>query len=111
VFFTPYAMIPDMASGTATKGGAGASPYLGRTGIAVQFIDGAGGKVVGEYVETKFGKKYVVDTSQGAVSAVSTGVSNYTKAFSAWDYAKQAFDGWAQQLRGRLDRDRARLGK
>jgi hypothetical protein len=109
VFFTPYAMVPDIAAGSTTKGGAGASPYLGRTGIAVQFMDGASGKVIGEYVETKFGKKYVVDTSQGAVAAVSTGVSSYAKAFSAWDYAKQAFDTWAQQLRGRLDADRARL--
>lgn len=108
VFFTPYAMLPDLAAGAAGKGGAGASPYLGRTGIAVQFLDSPSGKIVAEYVETKFGKKYVVDTSQGLTGAVSTGIANYTKAFSAWDYARQAFDAWAQQLRARFDQSHGR---
>ena len=77
----------------------------------VQFFDGASGHLVGEYVETRFGKKYVVDTSGGATGAVTAGISNYTKAFSAWDYARQAFDTWAAQFRHWLDLQHGRAKK
>ena len=100
----PFATIPDLASGAAAGGPAGSAPYLGRTGIAVQFIDSQTNRVIAEYADTQVGRKYVVDTSQGVGGAVSTGLSEYTKSFSTWAYAQQAFDGWAQQFRAYLDK-------
>lgn len=99
----PYAAVADMASGAATGGPVGSAPYLGRTGIAVQFIDSETRRVVAEYADTRVGRKYVVDTSQGVGGAITTGVSDYAKAYSTWAYAQQAFDGWAQKFRARLD--------
>ena len=99
----PFAAIPDLASGAASGGPMGSAPYLGRTGIAVQFIDSETSRVVAEYADTRVGRKYVVDTSQGVGNAVTTGVSDYAKSFSTWAYAQQAFDGWAQKFRARLD--------
>jgi hypothetical protein len=59
--------------------------------------------VIAEYADTQVGRKYVVDTSKGVGSAITTGFSDYAKAYSTWAYARQAFDGWAQQFRARLD--------
>lgn len=103
IFFTPYATIPDLLSGPVTGEAAGAAPYLGRTGIAVQFMDSQTGQAVAEFTDDRFGKKYVIDTSQGTVSAVTTGMADYVRAYSTWAYAQQAFDGWAAQFRKRLD--------
>jgi hypothetical protein len=103
IFFTPYAAIPDLLSGPATGEAAGAAPYLGRTGIAVQFMDSQTGQVVAEFTDDRFGKKYVIDTSQGTVAAMTTGIGDYVKAYSTWAYAQQAFDAWAAQFRRRLD--------
>jgi hypothetical protein len=103
IFFTPYATIPDLLSGPATGEAAGAAPYLGRTGIAVQFTDGQTGRVVAEFTDDRFGKKYVIDTSQGAVAAATTGMADYVRSYSTWAYAQQAFDQWAARFRRRLD--------
>ncbi|MGB5063460.1 MAG: DUF3313 domain-containing protein [Candidatus Competibacter sp.] len=99
----PYATVADVASGAAAGGPVGSAPYLGRTGIAAQFIDSKTNRVVAEYADTRVGRKYVVDTSQGVGNAISTGFSDYAKAYSTWAYARQAFEGWAQQFRARLD--------
>ena len=99
----PYATVADVASGAAAGGPVGSAPYLGRTGIAAQFIDSQTNRVIAEYADTQVGRKYVVDTSKGVGSAITTGVSDYAKAYSTWAYARQAFDGWAQQFRARLD--------
>lgn len=104
----PYATVADVASGAASGGPVGSAPYLGRTGIAAQFIDGQTGRVIAEYADTQVGRKYVVDTSKGLGSAITTGVSDYAKAYSTWAYAQQAFDGWAQQFRARLDQAHGR---
>lgn len=104
----PYATVADMASGAASGGPVGSAPYLGRTGIAAQFFDSRNNQVIAEYADTEVGRKYVVDTSQGVGNAVSTGVSDYMKAYSTWAYAQQAFEGWAQQLRARLDQAHSR---
>lgn len=104
----PFAAVPDMASGVATGGPAGSAPYLGRTGIAAQFIDGKTGLVIAEYADTEIGRKYVVDTSKGVGNAIDTGVSDYMKAYSTWAYAQKAFDGWAQQFRAWLDKTHGR---
>ena len=104
----PYATVADVTSGAAAGGPAGAAPYLGRTGIAVQFIDSQTSQVIAEYADTQVGRKYVVDTAKGVGSAITIGFSDYAKAYSTWAYAQQAFDGWAQQFRARLDQAHGR---
>ena len=104
----PYATVADMASGAAAGGPIGSAPYLGRTGIAAQLFDSRNNQVIAEYADTRVGRKYVVDTSQGVGTAVSTGVSDYMKAYSTWAYAEQAFEGWAKLLRARLDQAHSR---
>ena len=104
----PYATVADMAAGAAAGGPPGSAPYLGRTGIAAQIFDSRNNQVIAEYADTRVGRKYVVDTSQGVGTAVSTGVSDYMKAYSTWAYAEQAFEGWAKLLRARLDQAHSR---
>lgn len=104
----PYATVADVTSGAAAGGPAGSAPYLGRTGIAAQFIDGQTSWVIAEYADTQVGRKYVVDTAKGVGSAITIGFSDYAKAYSTWAYAQQAFDGWAQQFRARLDQAHGR---
>jgi hypothetical protein len=103
VLLTPYATIPDMLSASATGRPVGAAPYLGRTGIAVQFIDGAADRVVAEFADVQFGRKYDVNATGSVTSAVTSGVTNYLDAYSTWAYTRQAFDRWSLQLRRRLD--------
>lgn len=103
VLRTPYATIPDMLSSAATGRPAGAAPYLGQTGIAVQFIDGAADRVVAEFADVQFGRKYDVNATGSVTSAVTSGVTNYLNAYSTWAYTQQAFDRWSLQLRRRLD--------
>jgi hypothetical protein len=103
VLLTPYATLPDLVAGAAGGGPAGSAPYLGRSAIAVEFIDGETNTVVAEYADLRFGRKYVLNTSQGATQAVSSAATNYLDAYSTWAYAKQAFDQWAAQFRARLD--------
>lgn len=100
---TPYATIPDMLSSSATGRPADAAPYLGRTGIAVQFIDGAADRVVAEFADVQFGRKYDVNAIGNVTSAVASGVTNYVDAYSTWANTQQAFDRWSLQLRRRLD--------
>ncbi len=104
----PYATVADVASGAAAGGPVGSAPYLGRTGIAAQFIDSKTNQVIAEYADTQVGRKYVVDTSKGVGNAITTGFSDYAKAYSTWAYAQQAFDGWARQFRARLDQAHGR---
>ena len=102
VLVVPFASIPDLAVSAASGGPQGSAPYLGRTGIAVEFIDGGSSAVVGEFADENFGRKLVLDTSD-ASKAVSATIDGYSKSFSTWAYAQQAFDGWAQLFRQRLD--------
>lgn len=100
----PYATVVDVASGPADGRPAGSTAYLGRTGIAGSLIDSQTNRVVAEYADTEVGRKYVVDTSKGVTTAVTTGVDDYLQAYSTWGYAKKAFDGWARDLRRWLDK-------
>lgn len=107
VLLTPYATLPDLMSGAVGGGPVGSAPYLGKTGIAVEFIDGETNAVVAEYADIRFGRKYVLDTNQGTTTAVVTGATDYLNSFSTWAYAKQAMDQWSAQFRARLDQLRA----
>jgi hypothetical protein len=99
----PFATIPDLASGAATKGGVGSAPYLGHTAIEGEGLDSMTLEPVFSYVEQRFPKKYDVDTSEGAGKAVAKGYGQYFKSYKAWAYTKDAFDYWAKKFRQRLD--------
>lgn len=103
VLVVPYATVADLASGVFTKGGAGSSPYIGDAAIEAEFLDSVTNEQLGAYVERRIGKKYNIDMSDGAGSAVAKGFSSYGKAYTTWGYAKDAFDYWAKKLRKRLD--------
>ena len=103
VLVTPYATVADLASGTATKGGAGSAPYLGHTAIEGEGLDSMTLEQVIAYVEQRYPKKYDVDTSEGLGKAVTKGYGEYFKSYQAWAYTKGAFDYWAKKLRTRLD--------
>jgi hypothetical protein len=92
VLVTPYATVADLASGAASKGGAGSAPYLGHAAIEVEGMDSETLQPVFSYMEQRFGKKYDAEKPTG-----------YFKAYTEWGYVKDAFDYWAKKFRGRLD--------
>jgi len=92
VLLTPYATVADLASGAASKGGAGSAPYLGHAGIEAEGLDSETLQPVFEYVDQRFGKKYDPE-NPGA----------YFQAYKEWGYVKDAFDYWAKKFRQRLD--------
>ena len=98
VLAAPFGTAADLAANAASGRPAGSEPYLGKTTIAVQFIDGETSAVVAEYAETRFGRKYVL-RADGGRSAGEEAAKNYVNAFSSWAYARQAFDGWSQEFR------------
>ena len=94
----PYAFIAEAGSGVATGRPAGSTPYLGETGMEIQFLDGASGKVLAECRDTQIGRKYAADVDSGAAGATQTWVNGYLNSFQAWSYAKNAFDKWSLQV-------------
>jgi hypothetical protein len=100
---TPYALVAEVSSGPASGRPVGSTPYLGECGIEVQFLDGQTGKVVGEFTDTRIGKKYDLDTSGGGVDAAKKWAEGYFDSFTTWNYAKGAFDLWAALFRQRFD--------
>jgi hypothetical protein len=92
----PYGFVAEAGSGVATGRPAGSTPYLGETGMEMQFVDAATGSVLGECRDTEIGRKYAADTNAGVTGAVTTWASGYANSFQAWSYAKNAFDKWAQ---------------
>jgi hypothetical protein len=91
----PYAFIVEAGSGTATGRPAGSTPYMGETGMEMQFRDGATGAIIGECRDTQIGRKYAADVNAGAVGAAQTWAGGYLNSFQAWSYAKNAFDKWS----------------
>lgn len=83
---------------------AGAAPYMGRTGVAAAFVDSESGRLIGEYADTQFGQQYVLDANKGLAGFVSANEKGTADSLSKWAYVHQAFDKWAAQLRGRLDK-------
>lgn len=98
----PYAFIVEAGSGAATGRPAGSTPYLGETGIEMQFRDGASGAVLGECRDTEIGRKYAASLDTGAVGTAQTWASGYLNSFQNWSYAKNAFDKWAQLTAQRI---------
>jgi len=101
---TPYAEIPDIASGAMSKGGLGSAPYLGDAAIEAMGLDGATGELLWEYQDRRIGKKYVIELSKGVVGATEKGFKEYGKGFTTWGYTKEALDYWALLFREWLDR-------
>ncbi len=98
----PYAFIAEAGSGTATGRPAGSTPYLGETGMEMQFRDGGTGAILGECRDTEIGRKYAADVAGGTVNAAQTWASGYLNSFTAWSYAKDAFDKWSKLTAQRL---------
>lgn len=98
----PYGFVAEAGSGAATGRPAGSTPYLGETGIEMQFRDGALGAVLGECRDTEIGRKYASDMNSSAAGAAETWVSGYMNSFQSWAYAKNAFDKWSAVMARRL---------
>jgi hypothetical protein len=99
----PYGFVAEMGSGAATGRPLGSTPYMGVTGIEAQFRDGASGTVLAECADTEIGRKYAADLNITAPSAAETWANGYLDSFTSWNYAKDAFDKWAQVFAQRLN--------
>jgi hypothetical protein len=98
----PYAFVAEAGSGVATGRPAGSTPYMGETGMEMQFRDGATNAILGECRDTEIGRKYAADLDTGATGAAQTWASGYLNSFQSWAYARNAFDKWAALTAKRL---------
>ena len=98
----PYAFIAEAGSGVASGRPAGSTPYMGETGMEMQFRDGASGAVLAECRDTEIGRKYAADGKEGAGGAAQTWAGGYLNSFQAWSYAKNAFDKWSLLVAQRI---------
>lgn len=106
----PYAFVAEASAGAATGRPAGSTPYMGQTGMEMQFRDGVTGAVLGECRDTEIGRKYAADTDSGASGAAQTWAGGYLNSFQAWSYAKNAFDKWSLQVAQRITALRSESG-
>ncbi len=88
----PFGFVAEAGSGVATGGPAGSTPYLGETGMEMQFLDATSGAVLAECRDTTVGRKYAAEMDS---SAVDTWANGYMNSFQSWNYAKNAFDKWS----------------
>lgn len=98
----PYGFVAEIGSGAATGRPVGSTPYLGQTGMEVQFRDGASGRIVAECADNEIGLKYAADMNAGVAGAAETWINGYMDSFSQWTYAKNAFDKWAADFARRF---------
>lgn len=92
----PFMWVGEAGAGVA-EGKAGSTPFLGEATVELEALDSQTHTRVASYIERYTGKKY--NWTEG----VEKGVSSYMKAYSTWDYTKEAFDRWAQLIRARMD--------
>jgi len=95
----PFGFVAEAGSGVATGGPVGSTPYLGETGMEMQFLDGTSGAVLAECRDTTVGRKYAAEMDS---SAVSTWANGYMNSFQSWSYAKNAFDKWSMLVAQRF---------
>lgn len=95
----PFGFVAEAGSGVATGGPAGSTPYLGETGMEMQFLDATSGAVLGECRDTTVGRKYAAEMDS---SAVDTWANGYMNSFQSWSYAKNAFDKWSMLVAQRF---------
>jgi len=98
----PYAFIAEASSGKVTGRPAGSTPYLGETGMEMQFRDGASGAVLAECRDTEIGRKYAAELDEGAAQAAQTWANGYMSSFQSWGYAKAAFNKWSTLVAKRV---------
>ncbi len=98
----PYGFVAEIGSGAADGKPAGSTPYLGQTGMEVQFRDGATGQLVAECADREIGLKYAADVNAGAAGAAENWINGYMDSFTQWTYAKTAFDKWAAEFAKRF---------
>ena len=98
----PFGYVADAGAGVATGRPAGATPYMGQTGIEMQFRDGGTNAIVAECRDSEVGRKYAVDMNAGASGAAETWANGYMNSFQSWSYAKDAFDKWSALTAKRL---------
>jgi hypothetical protein len=98
----PFGYVAEAGSGVATGGPAGSTPYLGQTGMEMQFLNGATSAIVAECRDAQIGRKYAADINKSKDGAASTWVNGYLNSFDAWAYARNAFDKWSLLLANRL---------
>jgi len=99
----PYGFVAEIGSGAATGRPAGSTPYLGTTGMEVQFRDGVSGAVIAECADLEIGRKYAADLNAGASGAAEAWANGYLESFTSWSYARDAFDKWAALFAKRLN--------
>jgi hypothetical protein len=98
----PYGFVAEIGSGAAAGKPAGSTPYLGQTGIEVQFRDGGSGQLVAECADREIGLKYAADLNAGTVLAAENWMNGYVDSFTQWNYAKTAFDKWSAEFAKRF---------
>jgi len=98
----PYAFIAEASSGKVSGRPAGSTPYLGETGMEMQFRDGASGAVLAECRDTEIGRKYAAELNAGAAQAAQTWANGYMSSFQSWGYAKAAFNKWSMLVAKRV---------
>jgi hypothetical protein len=98
----PFGYVAEAGSGVATGRPAGATPYMGETGVEMQFRDGGTNAIVAECRDSEIGRKYAADLNSGAAGAAQTWATGYMNSFQSWSYAKDAFDKWAALTAKRL---------
>ena len=98
----PYGFVGEIHR-RGNRSAAGSTPYLGQTGMEVQFRDGASGAVVAECADTEIGRKYAAELNQGASKAADAWVNGYLDSFSSWSYAQDAFNKWAADFAQRFN--------
>ena len=99
----PYGFVAEAGSGVAKGLPAGSTPYMGQTGMQMQFRDGASGAVLGECADTEIGRKYAASVDKGASNATTTWINGYMDSFSSWSYAQDAFNKWAMEFAQRFN--------
>jgi hypothetical protein len=104
----PYGFVAEASSGVADGLPAGSTPYMGETGMQVQFRDGSTGRVVGECADTEIGRKYAASVDKGATNATTTWINGYMDSFTSWSYAQDAFNKWAAQFVQRFNQLRGK---
>jgi hypothetical protein len=98
----PFAFVAEAGAGVATGRPAGATPYMGETGMEMQFRDGASGAVLAECRDTEVGRKYAGEVNSGTAGAAQTWAGGYLNSFQSWSYAKNAFDKWSLLVARRI---------
>jgi hypothetical protein len=79
-------------------GDAGSSPFVGEATVEMEAMDSNSNRQVAAYIETRAGKKFDFDLSEGIGNAVSKGVGGFTDSFYTWAYTKKAMDYWATRV-------------